>query len=299
MKVAVILNGVSRKKEKFYKEVYPLLARHLTIRVLETEYSGHAEGLASAIVPEDYDIILAAGGDGTLNQVINGVLKNTSNRLPLIGIIPLGTGNDFARLCGATANPEYLLKLLNSGASRKIDIGVIHCQSDTGNITTRYFINACSMGMGPEVVKRLAGKSRWWGPEITYLKSILTVFFTHHGQEISCTASAWKWFGKARVLAIANGRSFGNQMYIAPDAAPDDGVLNLFIAGDVSLLKFLYCLLLVKAKKKVDDPKILYHTASHIELSSKKLCLLEAEGEMVGLLPATITVLPKKISFLQ
>lgn len=114
-----------------------------------------------------------------------------------------------------------------------------------------------------------------------------------------CKADSWIWQGKARVIAIANGISFGNAMYIAPDAKPDDGALNTFIAGDLSLLKFLLCVQRIKGRKKINDEKIRYNTIQHISLHSPQPCLLEAEGEMAGLLPATISILTNGIKFLR
>ena len=101
------------------------------------------------------------------------------------------------------------------------------------------------------------------------------------------------------MIAIANGKTFGNAIYIAPDANAGDGVFNSFIAGDVPLWKFLMFLQTLKKKRKINDPHIHYNTLARVELSSTEECGLEAEGEFVGLLPATITVLMGKISFLR
>ncbi len=297
MKIAIILNGVSRKKNKFYKEIHPVLATHFDISVWETQCSGDAETLAARAVSEYFDIVLSAGGDGTLNQVINGILKSLKEELPAVGVLPLGTGNDFARMCSVQLHAEQIVQLLKADKPRPTDIGMIACHNEFGQPTTRYFINACSIGMGPEVVKRLMKSNRAWGPQITYLTSIVSTFFTHRPQEIHCKTSGWEWKGWARVLAIANGQSFGNALFIAPDATIDDGILNTFIAGDLSLLRFLVHLVGIKGKSKINDPKIRYSTTRQADLSSMAPCLLEAEGEMVGYLPATITLMAGKIKF--
>src|SRR5882672_4548340 len=99
MKIAIILNGVSRKKKFFYREIHSILKQQFDITVFETQFAQHAVDLASSASKEKFDFVLAAGGDGTLNQVLNGILQNP-NYTPALGIIPLGTGNDFARTCG-------------------------------------------------------------------------------------------------------------------------------------------------------------------------------------------------------
>ena len=93
-------------------------------------------------------------------------------------------------------------------------------------------------------------------------------------------------------MALANGKSFGDSTYIAPDAIVDDGLLNSFIAGNVPLWKFLLFLQSIKGAKKITDPSIHYNTAKAAELTASEVCALEADGELIGVLPAMIEVLP-------
>ncbi len=301
MKVAIILNGISRKKKFFYSSIYPALQISHAVEAFETEHAQHGIELASQAVDKGFDFVFAAGGDGTLNQVLNGVLlkQSSGKRLPAIGIIPLGTGNDFAKMCGIRANGEQISKLLTANQPKATDIGKINCHTDKGIEITRYFINVASMGMGPEVVKRLLKSDRSLGPTLTYLKAITSTFFSHQPQEIEVKASHWQWKGKMRVLAIANGKSFGNEMFIAPDTKPDDGVFSTFLAKDMPLLKFLLFLQMIKGKRKVNSDLIRYDTCSSIEITAPEPCPLEAEGEWMGWLPARIDVLPKQILFLR
>lgn len=299
MKIAIILNGISRKKKKFYNLIYPALSKHFDIDIFETKHSGHAESLADQAVVRKFSFILAAGGDGTLHQVINGLLKNGGDDLPTVGLIPLGSGNDFARACSIRLDPEQIIQLLKTCQPKPTDIGHITCLDGNGRPITRHFINACSVGMGPEVVKRLSKSSKSWGPSLSYFSSIVSTFLTHRPQFVEVKMSQKEWSGNARVVAIANGQSFGNSIYIAPDAQLDDGSFNSFIAGEVPLLKFLLYLQTIKGKKKINDQLIHYHSTSGAELSAPASCTIEAEGEIVGLLPAKIKILPKRINFLR
>jgi Sphingosine kinase and enzymes related to eukaryotic diacylglycerol kinase len=188
--------------------------------VLETQQAGHAFVLASEAVDKKFDLILAAGGDGTLNQVVNGILagRESQDSLPTLGIIPLGTGNDFAKMCGVKADGKQLADLIQKASFKPTDAGKISCFDEAGNAQTKYFINVTSIGMGPEVVRRLSNSNRSLGPTLTYLKAITQTFFSHQPQPIFVQANDWEWRGQARVVAIANGKSFGNSLYIAPDA---------------------------------------------------------------------------------
>jgi diacylglycerol kinase (ATP) len=301
MKIAIILNGISRKKKFFYTSIYPSLHQNFKAEIFETQHAQHAIELASTAVIEKFDYILAAGGDGTLNQVLNGVMLHQQGEtiLPAIGIIPLGTGNDFARMCGLMAEETQIINLLTQNKPQPTDIGKLNCQTENSETITRYFINVCSLGMGPEAVRRLLKSDRSLGPTITYLKAITETFFTHKPQEIIVNASNWEWRGKMRVLAIANGTSFGNAMYIAPEALADDGVFSTFLAKEMPLLKFLMFLQLVKAKKKINNSLIMYSTCTTIEITAPEPCPIEAEGEWMGWLPAKIEMQPKRINFLR
>jgi diacylglycerol kinase (ATP) len=298
--VAIILNGISRKKKKFYRDFYPILAEKFTLKVFETGYAGHAlELAAAAAVDQRFDFIIAAGGDGTLNQVINGVQRNASRSQSVLGLLPLGTGNDFARTCGLSADAGRLCNLIKANEPKPVDLGKISCRDHEGRSVIRYFINACSVGMGPAVVQRLTKSNRSLGPTLTYWKAITATFLTHRPQEIHGKTPFWDWRGKIRVLAVANGRSFGNSLYIAPDAVVDDGLLNVFIAGDLPLLRFLRYQHAMKSAAKIRDAKIQYHQTARIELQSPVPCAIEAEGELAGFLPAEIEIVPGAVGFLR
>jgi len=302
MKVAIILNGISRKKKFFFCEILPVLSkRKFEVDVFETKYPQHAFALAAHADEEKFDCILAAVGDGTLNQVLNGMLSDNQNEnlFPALGIIPLGTGNDFARMCGIKPDANQIADLLERNNPKLTDIGRIHCHDQQGKPLTKYFINVCSIGMGPEVVKRLMKSDRSLGPLLTYLKAITATFFTHQSQAIEARTPNWDWLGRMRVLAIANGQSFGNQMYIAPDALPDDGLFSTFVAGDLPLLKFLLCLQKVKDKRKINDRQILYNECTSMEITSPEPCAVEAEGEWMGWLPMKMEMLSKRVKFLR
>ncbi len=300
MKVAIILNGISKKKKLFYKDVLPVLAQRFSVEVFETQYTQHAIELAATALLDSFDFVLAAGGDGTLNQVLNGLLQNQEQkRLPVIGIIPLGTGNDFAKMCGIKTNADQIAKLLIQNNPKSTDIGKINCLDEQGQGVTKYFINVCSIGMGPEVVKRLMKSDRSLGPQLTYLRAITETFFRHRPQDIVAKAPYWEWCGKMRVLAVANGQSFGNSMYVAPDASSDDGLFSTFIAGDLHLLKFLWCLQKVKGKKRIKDARIMYNECTSIEINAPVSFPIEAEGEWMGWSPLKIEMLPLRVKFLR
>lgn len=245
-----------------------------------------------------FTIIFSAGGDGTLNQVLNGVLTSQNKTLPTLGLIPLGSGNDFAGAIGASANLQQLLQLLNQGG-KPTDVGFITCKDLNGNERQHYFINVCSAGMGPATIKQMEKAPAWMGANLRYLTSIIKTFFTHTPEPLELKTQTWNWRGAVRVLAIANGKSFGNRIYLAPEAKQDDGLFNLFVAGDVPMLKFLLYLQTLKRGSKINASQIQYELSNKIEITSEQPVAIEAEGELVGFLPATISMKSKLVSFLR
>ncbi len=299
MKIAIIINGISRKKKRFYQHILPPLQQRFVVEVFETKFSGHAIQLSHEAVVKGFDVILSAGGDGTLNQVVNGMLKDsTKQKIPALGIIPLGSGNDFAGMMYISADSSSIIRLLEENKPKPVDVGKISCFDSQGKAVEKYFINVCSLGMGPATVHSLERLPRWMGTSFRYYASVLNTFFTHPTENFEVRTTDWTWKGNARVVTVANGKSFGNKIYIAPDAQPDDGIFSTFIATDMSLMKFLHVLLTVKRKKIVPDTRVIYSTATEITLTSPDPAWIETEGELAGLLPARVEIQKGKIWFL-
>lgn len=297
MKVAIIINGISTKKKTFYQSILPPLKEKFSVEVFETKSANHAVELGREAA-SNHDVVLAAGGDGTLNQVLNGILTRDTSSIPTLGVIPLGSGNDFAALMGVKPEASQLINLIANKKSRSIDVGKISCVGKEGDQTVRYFINVCSMGMGPATVERIERLPRWMGPGFRYFTSVLNTFLTHPIEKFEVTTKDWIWKGKARVIAIANGKSFGNRIYIAPDAELDDGLFNTLIATDMPLPKFLLTLQRLKSRQRVRDYSMIYGTTKELQLSSPTPAFIEAEGEMAGYLPASVFMLKGRIRFL-
>jgi YegS/Rv2252/BmrU family lipid kinase len=297
--VAVILNGISLRKKLFYKKILPALKNVAQVEVFETHSRNDAVQLAAKAVYQNYDAILAAGGDGTLHQVVNGLLQDNENAtgLPTLGLIPLGSGNDFARTFNLTASAEALQHLLSQFRLKPVDIGKISFPAE-GNLPHRYFINIADVGMGPQVVQRVLASGRPFGSVVQYYVAILHTFFTYRPELLSVKTPLWKWEGVVRSLAIANGRFFGNGIGIAPDAVVDDGKFSCFIAGKVSVWDFIIQNGRLRKGKRAVHDEIEYREAEQMELSSTKPLPIEADGELVGYLPVRIELLPKRLKFL-
>lgn len=293
LKLAVILNGSASKKNRYHLGYHQLLSSRHAITVFETRHAGdgiHQTRLALAQQPE---AILAAGGDGTLNQVINALLETESN-VP-VAIAPLGTGNDFAAVCGIKNAHDLLEKLSKPPVST--DAGVVSTQKSTGEWIKKYFINVASIGLGPDVAQYLEKSKRALGPDLTYVLNSVRAFLRQVPFTVEAQADNWSWSGKIRALAIANGVRFGSGLHIAPGAKIDDGLFSVFIAGDVPLHEFLYFLIKIKGGQKIRHSQAIYNSCQHITLRGPDGTWLETDGELALQLPAQLQVKPGALLF--
>lgn len=299
----VILNGISLRKKVFYHEYLPAISEIFDVEVHETLSQNDAKTLASRFTEKNVDVILAAGGDGTLNQVVNGVLKGREDfqKLPTLGIVPIGSGNDFARGAGLKINVHHTVKIFSEFSPKPIDVGCVQYallpgkDSETGS---SYFVNVADIGMGPEVVGKVLSSGRPFGSEVAYYKSILNTFLTYKPMSVHAVTPEWSWKGKLRTLAVANGKYYGHGLCIAPDAIMNDRLFSVFICGNVSVLDFIMHTGTLKKGKNVVMDDVLYKTATSIDFSSESPCPIEGDGEVFGWLPANIRMIPKQLDFL-
>lgn len=298
-KFFVILNGISLRRDYFYNKILPALDLVADVQVHETLSKNDAVSLASRAANGRYDLVIAAGGDGTLNQVLNGMLKgNEDTRLPAIGLIPLGSGNDFARTVGITDRVDQLVSLVQSFTTSKVDIGKIICSTTSALDCERYFINVADLGMGPMVVDKVMRSDRALGHAVAYYKSILSTFIDYKLMTVKAVSQDWSWQGKLRTMAIANGKYYGHGLCVAPDARVNDSLLDVFIAGDASVVDFIRFSSTLKAGKKVNLKQVAYKLTTAIELSSDKPCMIEGDGEILGHLPAKVSIANRQMDFL-
>jgi diacylglycerol kinase (ATP) len=302
--IVIILNGISLRKKFFYHQLLPALSKVANVKVLETLSKNDGVSLASKATLQYPDLILAAGGDGTLNQVVNGVLtgREAEVKLPVIGLIPMGSGNDFARTAGLKADVNQLLSLVTRFEPKMIDVGKVNFTAfHSSGLKTRderYFINVADLGMGPVVVDKVLRSGRPFGHGLAYYKSILSTFVSYKPMLVKATSQDWSWEGKLRTLAVGNGKCYGHGLHIAPDALLDDRLFHVFICGRVSAFDFIRFTGTLKKGRHIRIPEVHYKVATSLELSSESFCMIEGDGEIFGTLPATVSLIEKRLDFL-
>lgn len=307
MKLAVILNGISLKKDHFYRNTLPALTRHFSLEVFETRSKDDASALAAEAVIRNFDVLLSAGGDGTLHQVINGMLAGVTNSkpLPALAVLPLGSGNDFARTLYVTPADIDIVEILHEFKTISCDLGEVtfSLSAPADGIAvmkaSRYFLNVVDVGMGPAVVRKVLNSDKRLGSAVAYYQNIISTFFNYSPQRLEARSSEWTWIDLMKTFAVANGRYYGNGLCIAPEAKIDDGKFNVFACGNVSVLDFILQSLPLKAGRRVRHQYVKYFECDQVEMVSDQALEIEADGEILGWLPAVVRMTPMKVRILR
>ncbi|MBT8303303.1 MAG: diacylglycerol kinase family lipid kinase [Bacteroidia bacterium] len=299
MKIVFIINNNNNRLAKVLPrlQLYCHELNTYSAKFVTTQKKKHAIALAKEATENNCDYLVAVGGDGTLHEIINGVLQSDrpANDYPAIGLLPYGSANDFARTAGISNSIEALFELIRSNTIQKIDLGKILLQQ-TQKI--HYFINIASAGLGSQVVQDLEKSSNALGPKFNYFWHIIKGFLSYIKKEVNCSGGTWQWNGKLMQMAVANGRYFGNAICVAPDAKLSNGQFQVAIFGDLSIWDYLNNLGKLKNGIKIVHPQVYYHDVDELLIESTNSCGIEADGEYIGLTPAIISVLPKAISFI-
>ncbi|NNC61214.1 MAG: diacylglycerol kinase family lipid kinase [Eudoraea sp.] len=299
MKIVFVVNNKNNRLAKILPMLHKACDRS-DFGAVEFKYTTgrkHAIELGRNAAVNGCDFLIGVGGDGTLYELVNGLLQSEipPQDLPVLGLLPYGSANDFARSAGINNSIEELIALILSNSTKKIDLGRIVLKQKQ---EIHYFVNIAGVGLGPLVVKSMEQSSKVLSPGFDYFRSILKGFLRYQKTNVSCSCGTWHWKGKLLQMAVANGRYFGNAICVAPEAVLDDGTFQLVIFGDLSIWDYLKNLGKLKKGFKIIHPEVHYYSSKEVVLESEKPCGIEADGEYIGLLPATLSVLPKAISFL-
>ena len=299
MTIIFIINSRVRGVKRLIQKItHEFDGYHNTIAL--THYAKHAVKIAQEAVLNEFEFLISVGGDGTLNECLNGMMSTSvpNNKLPILGMLQCGSANDFSKSLGLKNNLSELKEMIAHHTQPKIDIGKIKLDSEPDRI--HYFINIAGLGLGPEVVKLMDRKNQVLGSLFSYVKAILQSFMNYEKKQVRCVGDNWEWSGGLLQLAIGNGKYFGDSICVCPDAEIDDGLFHVSLFGDLSIRDYLKNFIRLRKGEKIIHPDAHYHTSKEIriDVTGGDACGIEGDGEYKGTAPATITVIPKAIHFL-
>jgi YegS/Rv2252/BmrU family lipid kinase len=261
-----------------------------------------ATEIAETAVRQSRPVVVAVGGDGTLNEVVNGFFHNgapipTTSRLAMV---PLGTGGDFRRTLHIPVDPKEAIGVLKNGVVRKLDIGCVTYQTSDGATAIRHFINIADAGLGGEVVQMVGNGTKRFGSlayKIGGFRALIGFKNKPMTVDIDGVTHELK---KAQQVVVANCQFFGGGMQMAPTASPTDGVFDVILiknAGKVETIRGMNDFL---AGKHLDqtNPKIELLYGKSVSVTSPKPVRIDVDGEAVGFLPALFEIQPGSIDFI-
>jgi diacylglycerol kinase (ATP) len=253
-----------------------------------SERAGHLTELARAAVDGGATLVVAVGGDGTLNEVVNGI----ATRDVELATIPLGTGMDFGRTYDLPRKFDGAVRAVLDGVPRTIDAGRVRYRAWDGTERERWFANVGSVGMSGAVAQRANGMSKALGGRVTFFYALTRVFLEWENTEVTVTFDDGERRGKLHDVIVANGVWHGGGMMLAPDARPDDGLLDVVLIGDVSKLDFVTTAPKLYKGKHLGHPKVEALRTARVSVDSPEHLPIELDGEQVGTTPASFEVVP-------
>jgi YegS/Rv2252/BmrU family lipid kinase len=260
--------------------------------VIHTEYPGHGEELARAALSRGRRRIAVAGGDGSVNEVVHGVMNAglPDTRDLALAVIPTGTGNDWARTLGIKRRPADIAHTLASGRTMLHDVGAIDLPGR--NPGRRWFINVAGAGYDAYVTQRVP---RPVPGALTYLRIALAGLARYRAPHFRITADELTIEGRLLLAFVANAQYCGNRMHVAPTARTDDGWLDVLAVQELSLLAVWPKLVKLYSGHILGDRALRHLRARRIRIETEPPVVIQADGQIVAETPAEFCLLERAV----
>lgn len=266
----------------------------LDYEIVPTTGSGDAIRLAKQAADEGYDAVVAGGGDGTVHEVVNGLMQaaGTADDTPTLplGILPLGNGNDFNDMLGLPRAPEKIAAILASGKTRRIDVG---------RINDEFFGNNCAAAMEPLVTLEASKLKKITG-NLRYIIGLFRALMKLKAWKMKIEWEGGSYEGPTHLLSVCNGRRVGKLFMMAPSAEFDDGQFDVVFAPKLSMFRVFHFLGRLFLAKHLQHPDVQHFQTPWIRFTSQPGSPIHADGEMLSdswnevdirLLPAKLQIL--------
>jgi YegS/Rv2252/BmrU family lipid kinase len=292
-------NAGNGKGKKDWDTISALLKKEdLRNIVMFTEKKGQAITFTLEGIAAGFRKIITVGGDGTLNEVVNGVFTNTAcptNDISL-ALIPVGTGNDWGRMFGIPLDYEKAIKIIRDNKLMAHDIGLVSFFDGTVK-KNRYFINIAGLGFESVVVKRTnIQKDKGRSGKAIYLYNLLMSLLSYKNTKAEIIIDGVKINADVFSINVGNGRYCGGGMRQTPNALPDDGVLDVTIINGMGKFEIIRNLKILYDGTILNHPKIDGYKCINIKVNSESVIYTEADGESLGHTPLEFSIIPASIN---
>ena len=286
--------------EQALRATYP----HMTLAV--TRARGDATTLVRQALADGHLEIIAVGGDGTINEAVNGFFDAGGPIAPdaVFGFVTSGTGGDFRKTFGIAPGYEAAITRLKEAPVRAIDVGRISCLSRNGEPVVRYFINIASFGMSGVIVDKVnrARIAKLFGGTFAFKFHSALGLLGYRDRMVRIRVDGdYDEIASISTVAVANGQYFGGGMRVAPNAHPDDGLFDVIVMGGAPKSRALAELNQIYTGDHLKNPSVRVVrgrkvTAAPVAETRGRAVLIEVDGESAGRLPATFEILPRALN---
>jgi diacylglycerol kinase (ATP) len=286
-KAFVILNKRAGKGARHPEEFEKVLAgAELDFALHVTERRHHAVELARQAIDDGWTYLVAVGGDGTIHEVVNGMMGTDGPRNPeaVLGVVSAGSGADFARTFGLPDDVDHGVQHLTGDGFVDIDLGRVTFTTEGGE-ASEWFPNIAESGLGADVVKVAERLPRGMGRS-RYLAGFWMTLARFKGTEGTVVCDTRTYEGRITNLVVANCQFFGGGMHVAPKATPTDGRLDVLIQIGTKA-DYVAAITKVFKGRHIPSPAIKEYKARRVEVTTKTPLRVEADGELLGMTPAT------------
>lgn len=299
MWLAIVNPNAGRGKgQKDWNEISSLLKKHeLQFAVSFTEKKLHAIDLTKEGIAAGYRNIIAVGGDGTLNEVVNGVFTQSvcPTQDVVLSMITVGTGNDWAKMFGISKDYEDAVKIIKEYKVTPHDTGVITCFRGADQ-EKRYFLNIAGLGFDAAVTTRTnAQKDKGSSGKAVYLLNLLKSLFAYKNIRTEVVIDGVKTESETFTISVGIGRYSGGGMRQTPGAIPDDGLFDITIISKMGKLEIIMNLQKLYDGTILEHRKIKGYRGKTVNINSLQPIFVEADGESLGHSPVEINIIPKSI----
>jgi len=242
----------------------------------DTDYPTHATELARNAADEGYDLVVAMGGDGTVHEVVTGLMQIPAEKRPRLGVVPLGSGNDFSYGLGVSNHPETALRQVFTGTPRAVDIGLF----DDENGGSQYWANAVGVGFDAIVTIHTRSMPFLHGYPVYFASVLKTILFNHHPFHLSIDTDGRIWSLDSLMMVLCNGKREGGGFHLAPDSDPTDGVFSYLGLQRISRPQMLRTLMHFLRGTQFTLPHIKSGSFKQIRVESDKPLVIHLDGEI-------------------
>lgn len=271
------LNYIGSTKEILHEQGYQ-------VTVSETKKERDATHFCITACEQRFDLVVSIGGDGTLHETINGLIDQEHR--PKLGVVPLGTVNDFARALHIPLDPEQAIRTLTSTRVKKVDMG---CVND------HLFLNVIAVGSIAETLSMVSSEDKSRFGAFAYLKEGIKELMNKPVHHLTIQYDDKTWEGESRLFLAALTNSVGGFEKLVPDAAVDDGLIHCFIIKDLNIFSTLSVSMSLLLGSLKDHNDVVYFTAKQVHASSAETVRTNVDGEEGPALPIELNIMPRHI----